>query len=228
MKKRIPCVLITCFILLCTIGGVQATTSDSIQIVANQVMGNLNEEVSVAVILENPTQNGFVSGIWEYQFNPLYLQCTEVEEKTILEQAYTTVHIDNENGSIRIVGIESIPNTQSGNIAVLHFTIRKDTIKSIPVTVQVLELKDKEGNTIPTDITQQGSVIIQNPSEPNPMKGDVNQDGKVSLYDAFKILEQAILGGNITEQETYIMDYNDDGKVALYDAFKFLEIAILG
>lgn len=228
MKKRIQCLLITCFILLFTVGNVQATATDSIQIMANQVMGNLNEEVSIAVVLENNTEIGFVSGIWEYQFNPLYLQCTEVEEQTILEQAYTTVHIDNKKGIIRIVSIESMPNTQNGNIAVLHFIIQKDTIKSIPVTVQILELKDKEGYTIPTNITQQGSVMIQNPSEQNPTKGDVNQDGKVTLYDAFKILEQAILGGNITEQETYIMDYNDDGKVALFDAFKFLEIAILG
>jgi len=56
----------------------------------------------------------------------------------------------------------------------------------------------------------------------------VNKDGYVRLYDAFKILEQAILGGYLTPEEVYIMDYNGDKEVTLYDAFKFLEQAILG
>jgi len=228
MKKIKIYVFLISLVLLCTAGIVQASPTDTIQITANQVMGNIKEEVCLAVILENSTQKGFVSGIWEYQFNPLYLQCTKVEEPTILEQAYTTVHIDNQNGVIRIVGIESVPNTQSGNIAILHFKIQKDTVKSIPVTMQVLELKDIQGNTIPTQIMQQGSVIIKNPSEHSSVKGDVNADGKVTLYDAFKILEQAILGTNIPTEAISIMDYNEDGAVTLYDAFKFLEIAILG
>ena len=59
------------------------------------------------------------------------------------------------------------------------------------------------------------------------LKGDVNRDGKVALYDAFRILRQAIIGGDLLDDELYIMDYNDDGKVALYDAFRFLRQAIL-
>ena len=60
------------------------------------------------------------------------------------------------------------------------------------------------------------------------LKGDVNKDGSVTLYDAIKILRQAILGGNLSSEDLYIMDYNDDGKVALYDSIKFLRQAILG
>jgi len=60
------------------------------------------------------------------------------------------------------------------------------------------------------------------------LKGDVNNDETVKLFDAFKILEVAILGTDVTEEQTCIMDYNDDGTISLYDAFKFLEIAILG
>ena len=73
------------------------------------------------------------------------------------------------------------------------------------------------------DIKETIEVVVQ-----KALKGDVNKDGYVRLYDAFKILEQAILGGDLSAEEVYIMDYNDDGKVALYDAFKFLEQAILG
>jgi len=64
--------------------------------------------------------------------------------------------------------------------------------------------------------------------EPALLKGDINQDGSVTLYDAFKILEKAILEGDLTADESYIMDYNEDGAITLYDAFKFLEMAILG
>ena len=60
------------------------------------------------------------------------------------------------------------------------------------------------------------------------LKGDVNNDEKVALYDAFQILRQVILDEDaLTDDETYIMDYNDDGKVALYDAFQFLRQVIL-
>ena len=64
--------------------------------------------------------------------------------------------------------------------------------------------------------------------KPDAIKGDVNYDGKVALYDAFQILRQVILGEDaLTDDEKYIMDYNDDGKVGLYDAFQFLRQVIL-
>ena len=60
-----------------------------------------------------------------------------------------------------------------------------------------------------------------------PTKGDINKDGKVSLYDAFNILRNVIFEAILTEEREYIMDYNDDGKVGLYDAFQFLRQVIL-
>lgn len=60
------------------------------------------------------------------------------------------------------------------------------------------------------------------------LKGDVNNDGRVTLYDALQILKQAILKWTQTENELWTMDYNDDGAVTLYDALKFLQKAILG
>lgn len=61
----------------------------------------------------------------------------------------------------------------------------------------------------------------------NLMKGDVNKDKKVNLYDALQILKKAIIEGDLTEEERYIMDYNDDGNVNLYDALQFLKQAII-
>ena len=60
-----------------------------------------------------------------------------------------------------------------------------------------------------------------------PNKGDINKDGKVSLYDAFTILRNVIFEAILTEEREYIMDFNDDGKVGLYDAFQFLRQVIL-
>ena len=60
------------------------------------------------------------------------------------------------------------------------------------------------------------------------LKGDVNRDGNVTLFDAIKILRQAILGGNLSAEDLYIMDYNNDNVVTLYDSIKFLRQAILG
>lgn len=64
--------------------------------------------------------------------------------------------------------------------------------------------------------------------EEQRLKGDVNNDGNVTLYDAIKILRQAVLGGDLSSDDLYVMDYNDDGKVTLFDAVKFLRQAILG
>lgn len=63
----------------------------------------------------------------------------------------------------------------------------------------------------------------------NLLKGDINKDGEVALYDAFQILRYVILDGeNLSKDQIYIMDFNGDEKVSLYDAFQFLRQVILG
>ena len=78
--------------------------------------------------------------------------------------------------------------------------------------------------TLPTGQTRKLNFTVSFSAK----KGDVNKDGKVALYDAFRILRYVILGGNeLTPEQKYIMDYNSDGKIALYDAFRFLRQVIL-
>ena len=60
------------------------------------------------------------------------------------------------------------------------------------------------------------------------LKGDVNKDGKITIYDVIQILNQSILGGDLTDDMLYIMDYNEDEKVNIYDAIQFLNEVILG
>ena len=100
--------------------------------------------------------------------------------------------------------------TQNGTL-----TIKKES--DTPVTIRVVN--DKTG------LYDEVTFIAK---EKTLLKGDVNQDDIVGLYDAFQILRTVILGdGDLSEDEQYIMDYNDDGEVGLYDAFQFLRQVIL-
>ena len=86
----------------------------------------------------------------------------------------------------------------------------------------------EKGNTTINVTTPEGNVISIPVTVNSLLKGDVNYDGVVGLYDAFQILRTVILGdGDLSEDEQYIMDYNDDGEVGLYDAFQFLRQVIL-
>ena len=86
----------------------------------------------------------------------------------------------------------------------------------------------EEGKTTVEAITTGGEVITIPVTVSKILKGDVNRDGVVGLYDAFQILRTVILGdGDLSEDEQYIMDFNDDGEVGLYDAFQFLRQVIL-
>ena len=58
--------------------------------------------------------------------------------------------------------------------------------------------------------------------------GDINKDGKVTLYEAFSILRIVICGDTVSSEQIRIMDINNDGNVTLYDAFSILRQAILG
>ena len=97
------------------------------------------------------------------------------------------------------------------------------TMPECEITVKLSGVTDEKLN----DVTYQYSVNFF-AMQDDLLKGDVNKDGKVKIYDALMILKQSILGGNLDDDMLYIMDYNDDGKVRIYDALKFLQQAILG
>lgn len=80
-----------------------------------------------------------------------------------------------------------------------------------------------------TDISEQEyTYSIKIPITINELKkGDINRDGKITLYDAFSMLRKIISENNFTDIESRIMDYNEDKKITLYDAFSFLRQIIL-
>lgn len=89
----------------------------------------------------------------------------------------------------------------------------KDTSSNFG-TKNIIKIKDALGNVKKTYI-----AIV---------KGDINGDGKLMMYDAFQILKGTIVGNTLEKIDIFVQDYNNDGKVMMYDAFQFLKQAILG
>lgn len=56
-------------------------------------------------------------------------------------------------------------------------------------------------------------------------KGDYNRDGKVSAYDARKVLQAAAGTTKPTSADIKLCDFNGDGKITTYDAREVLKVA---
>ena len=124
----------------------------------------------------------------------------------ILDDSITDVAITWKSSNPEVISV-----TQNG-------TLQVKSMSETPVTISVCLDSNNEIKS---------SIQVMPYEVQKLLKGDVNKDGKVRLYDALQILKQSILGGDLTDEMLYIMDYNDDGKVRLYDALKFLQQAIL-
>lgn len=73
-------------------------------------------------------------------------------------------------------------------------------------------------------ITKAGKVIAEYIAI---VKGDINGDGQVKMYDAFTILKSALFEReSLTIIDILIRDYNDDSQVKMYDAFSFLKYSL--
>ena len=61
------------------------------------------------------------------------------------------------------------------------------------------------------------------------IKGDITGNGKIELFDSFKILIGCISkpdGSDLDSLDKAIRDFNNDGAVTLFDAFKFLIMSL--
>lgn len=83
---------------------------------------------------------------------------------------------------------------------------------------------EKIGSKNIIKITKAGKLIAEYTAI---VKGDINGDGQVKMYDAFTILKGSLFGGeSLTKIDTLIRDYNDDSQVKMYDAFSFLKYSL--
>lgn len=67
-------------------------------------------------------------------------------------------------------------------------------------------------------VKDQVSIIVteQEPVSPNPLLGDINGDGEVTVSDALRYFQALATGPELTSSEREVADVNEDG---LYDAF---------
>ena len=172
----------------------------------------------------------------EYRVNLQLGDCSrfepgEEEESYLTEDAevaVTTVVIDEEE--LDVLRIDSGNDTNKENLIENNFIL--------PVGGRI-EIVDKNGNIV-EDGKKVGSravVTIYDSSNQAvasftiAVKGDVTGNGKLELFDSFKILIGVLTdqsGNNLDAIERIIRDDNNDGVVALFDAFKFLIKAISG
>lgn len=140
----------------------------------------------------------------------------------------TDITLNKQSLNLAVGGSERILATivpTDASIKLMQFTSNNENVAKVRQDGTITGIK--EGKAVIT-ITSGSVTKTVNVTISKALKGDVNYDKKVNLYDALQILKQAILGGNLTNDMLYIMDYNDDGNVNLYDALKFLQQAILG
>lgn len=88
-------------------------------------------------------------------------------------------------------------------------------IYDINFSFDILGNSDKEQCT---PIIKNGSVTITDGTSTAFLRGDVNQNGKIDLYDAIEICKSIMGMREFTAEEKEIADFNNDGIVDLYDA----------
>ena len=160
-----------------------------------------------------------------YKDNSLVEVC-EKEENPI----YTTIDTITVNNVENEIMIFDTENTIANMLIVDNFPIidKNYTIKVFDEEGTEKSVSEKIGSkNIIKIIDPEENVVYEYISI---LKGDINGDGELKLYDAFKILIGTIVdedGNTLDEIDILIRDYNNDGLVKLFDAFKFLIQAIV-
>lgn len=93
-----------------------------------------------------------------------------------------------------------------------------------------IEFYSSEGSPLgPEDLIGSKSFILISDDTGNVVaqygvvvKGDITGNGRLALFDAFKILIGCLTGTPLDSTDLLIRDFNGDGSVTLFDAFKFL------
>ena len=145
--------------------------------------------------------------------------------------------------------LEYIVNTDKldltgGIIDIVYATDSANIIDRVALTSDIFKVTGFDNTNIGINTIQVAYIFIGSNNQErtvnetfdveivgkNFIKGDINKDGKVTLYDAFTILRKVIMMASeddLTEEEKYIMDFNGDKKVTSYDAFSFLRLVIM-
>ena len=227
MNKRVKIILVFFIISILYIISYPnlAKAENNVDFTVSSTTARINDVANITVSVNNSVN--VISGKLIITYNPTELELVipENESQNLADSTFfkdTQVVVKTtEKGKITLVFAKANPITNTGTILNLSFKVLKEEGTS-QITLDIPEYFDESGTQFTTNAIN--GTITSN----KLLKGDINKDGEIRLYDALQILKQAIIGGDFTEEEIYIMDYNNDKKITLYDSLKFLQKAILG
>ncbi len=110
------------------------------------------------------------------------------------------------------ITVENFPVSETYDVKVVSNDGTEKGIEDNVGSKDVIQIVNTLG-----EILQEYTVIVP---------GDVTGNGEVQLYDAFKILNDAVKKVVIDELDVEIRDYNDDGNVSMYDALQYMKETI--
>jgi hypothetical protein len=165
-----------------------------------------NGNVTNTINIENATDFGTVT--MDVSFNNSVINVESISNGDIPGSTITS-NIDNVNGKIRILVYSTELPGPNGNFNIANFTIKSiGPSSSSWLNIDVLEYSNPNGMPL--------SFIVKNGYVRIGLKGDVNNDDKISGIDAMWIAQYVV--GKRPSIDQNSADVNNDGKVSGIDA----------
>ncbi|MCD6221880.1 hypothetical protein J7K25_06965, partial [bacterium] len=188
--------------------------SEDVTIVANTlvyiptVYASTQNDTPVEIPVITSNSKGLSGFQFIITFNPEFLDATEVETSVVpgdLTSGWSIMPNTITPGQISIGGFDlslSELDCGKGSIAIVKLKVIGDIPEEgIPLNIKEVILSDAEVNPLP--------VVAENGLLLPGIKGDLNKDGEVNIFDVILCLRQALE----LDEPTLQADMNDDGEV---------------
>lgn len=210
MKRKVQFLaILMAFVVLISSFTIITASAANIAYSVTSVSGKKGDTVTVAVKLSSDTAIWGANVMLEYNSSELqFVECSKGD-------VASTSNLYNTGSSVNYSGLFA---KKSGTVFVVKFKILKSSGSST-LKLTSTENIDSNGKEYTCTVTQ-GKVNIIDKSA---VKGDANDDGKITAVDARLIL-QYVAGSNTfsSSQLTYV-DINGDGVVTAVDARVILQ-----
>lgn len=179
-----------------------------------------NAQVSAQIKINDA--KGVAAGDIVIKYDPNFLTIGEIKGSDLISgmnlAANTSV-----SGKI-MIGIAGAQGIPSGSGALVYITLKvKPDIKTGSETMisfdSDTQIYDELGNVIPVKL-ESGVIRMRG------IKGDVNNDGKISASDAILALRMSVELIVPDEYQKWAADMNDDGKIKTNDVLVILRISV--
>ena len=228
MNKKL---LITISVLLLTAVLLGSVTSFALarstaiaRITVSDATASAGEEVKINVsISENPGITGMTLSII---YDERAMKLTNVEKGSALGEMVFTVPQDLKSGCFFPWDAEAVKPEEAtnGDILILTFKIADDAPDGsydIKFTYDPGAIIDNDLNPLNVQI-ENGTLTV---AESSSLKGDLDEDGKITVADSLAALRIAARLKAPTEKDLKIGDMDADGEISVADALAILRIA---